>query len=163
MDTLIRGLESIPVSLEAIKRIGLPSSIAVVLYKNLTAKHLQKDAVIILLENPEQKIGHFVTVVAGKEYFDSYGKPPEYAIKKTQNDDKLLQLLPRKYIRNRTRLQRESSDINTCGLFAIARALFSHLSQSDFLSLFKRKTHLRTADDTITIMTLLLRKIMDLK
>ena len=44
MDSLIRSLEKVPISLEGIKRIGLPKTVAVVLYKNLTAEHLKKDA-----------------------------------------------------------------------------------------------------------------------
>ena len=161
MNSLIRSLEAIPISLEGIKRIGLPKGIAVVLYKNLSAEHLKKDAIIVLLENKDQRIGHFITIVNGKEYFDSYGKPPEYAIKKTGVSDKLLQLLPQNYIRNRTRLQRETGSVETCGLFCIARALFNHLSQKEFLGLFRRKPNLRGADDTITLMTILLRTLME--
>ena len=163
MDNLIQNLEQIPVSSEGIKRLGLPSNIAIVLYKNLTKDHLKKDAVIILLENREERIGHFVTIIKGKEYFDSFGKPVQYALHKTKNNDKLLSFLPRNFFRNRVRLQSQSSDVNTCGMFAIARALLWDLSQREFLRLFKRKTHLRTADDTITLMTVLLRKIMKLK
>ena len=82
MNGLIRSLETIPISLEGIQRIGLPKDIGIVLYKNLSSEHLKKSAVIVLLENKEEKIGHFITIVNGKEYFDSYGKPPEFAIKK---------------------------------------------------------------------------------
>ena len=163
MDSLIRSLETIPVSLEGIKRIGLPSDISVVLYKNLSAEHFKKNAVIVLLENKEQRIGHFITIIKGKEYFDSYGKPPEYAIKKTGSSNKLLTLLPKNYVRNRARLQRETGSVETCGLFCIARALCTNLSQKEFLGLFRRKTHLRNADDTITLMTLLIRKLMESK
>ena len=160
MDNLIRTLEKVPISYEAIKRLGLPSNTAVVLYKNLTKEHLKKQAVIVLLENEDEKIGHFITIVNGTEYFDSYGKSPEFALKKTGSSDKLLQILPKNYVRNRMRLQRENGSVETCGLFCIARALFSKLSQKEFLSLFKRSTHLRNADDTITLMTLLLRRMM---
>ena len=163
MNSLIRSVESIPISLEGIKRIGLPKDIAVVLYQNLSAEHLKKAAAIVLLENKEQQIGHSITIVKGREYFDSYGKTPEYAIKKTGSSDKLLQLLPKDYSRNRTRLQRETGSVETCGLFCIARALFNHLSQKEFLGLFRRKTNLRNADDTITLMTLLIRKLMESK
>ena len=163
MDTLIRDLEVIPVSSEGIRRIGLPNNISVVLYKNLTKGHLKKDAVIVLMQNKEEKIGHFVAIIKGKEYFDSFGKPVKFALTKTNNNDKLISFLPRDFFRNRMRLQSESSDINTCGLFAIARALLWELPQREFLSLFKRRTHLRTADDTITLMTLLLRKLMESK
>ena len=71
MDSLIRGLEKIPISLEGIKRIGLPSTISVVLYKNLSSEHLKQLATIVLLENKDQRIGHFITIVNGQEYFDA--------------------------------------------------------------------------------------------
>ena len=163
MDALIRNLESIPISLEGIKRIGLPRNVAAVLYQNLDSTHLKKDAVIILLEDKKQRIGHFITIVNGKEYFDSYGKSPEFALKKTNSSDKLLRLLPKNYVRNRARLQRETGSIETCGLFCIARALFNHLTQKEFLGLFRKKTHLNNADETITLMTLLIRKLMESK
>ena len=160
MDGLINSLEKVPISYEAIKRLGLPNNVAVVLYKNLTKDHLKKDAVIVLLENKDQRIGHFITIVKGNEYFDSYGKSPEFAIKKTGESDKILEILPKGYVRNRTRLQKESGSVETCGLYCIARALFSNLSQKEFLGLFRRQTHLRNPDDTITLMTLLLRRMM---
>ena len=160
MDSLIKSLEKVPISYEAIKRLGLPDNIGVVLYKNLSKGDLSKDAVIVLLENKEQRIGHFITIVKGREYFDSYGKSPQFAIQKTGVSDKLLEILPKGFIRNRVRLQKESGSVETCGLFCIARALFSNLSQREFLGLFRRQTHLRTPDDTITLMTLLLRRLM---
>ena len=160
MDSLIRSLEKIPISYEGIKRIGLPKDISVVLYKNLSSEHLQKNAVIVLLENKQERIGHFITIVNGSEYFDSFGKSPEYAIKKTGVTNKILTLLPKNYLRNRTRLQHETGSVETCGLFCIARALFNNLSQKEFLGLFRQKTHLRDADQTITLMTLLIRKLM---
>ena len=66
MDSLINTLEKVPISYEAIKRLGLPDNVAVVLYKNLTKDHLKKDAVIVLLENKDQRIGHFITIVRNK-------------------------------------------------------------------------------------------------
>ena len=96
MEALIKKVEQIPVSLGNLKKFS-PPHVHCMLYTDITDKLFidGKPCTIILLENDQSSIGHFVLLIkrdSSVEYWSSYGNKPDFAIKKTGNDRRLLKL-----------------------------------------------------------------------
>ena len=166
MENLISKLEQIPISLEALKRV-VRKNTKCMLYNQLRKPLFSGNTqcVIILLESKTQEIGHFVLLIKRSnnvEYWSSYGHSPEYAIKITGNDSRLLQLLPKGFLVNRFKFQSEKNT-ETCALHCLVRSFFFKTSNQQYIKLFRFKVNLKTPDDIVTIMTLLFRKQMSLK
>ena len=166
METLISRLERIPISIEALKKV-VPTNTKCVLYTQLTQPLFAKrtNCVIVLLESKTQEIGHFVLLIKraqNVEYWSSYGHRPEYAIKITGNDTRLLKMLPKGFLVNRFKFQSEKNT-ETCALHCLARSYCYKTSNQEYIKMFRYKVNLRTPDDIVTIMTLLFRKNMALE
>lgn len=163
MERLINRVEKIPVSLGNLKKF-VPNNTACILYTDLKENLFPtgKTCVIVLLENKDSNIGHFILLIKRPqtvEYWSSYGNKPEYAIKKTGNDDRLLRYLPRKYIFNRYKFQNQINS-ETCAMHTLTRAIFYEMSNEDYIKLFKYKVSLKNPDDIVTIMCLNIRHQM---
>ena len=163
METLIKQLEKRPVSIERLSTV-VPSHTKCILYEDLKAP-LFPDGVrclIILMESKTEEIGHFVLVInrpGGVEYWSSYGHRPEYAIKITGNDRRLLDLMGKKYSVNRYKFQAEE-DTETCAMHTLSRAVFWEMENKKYWNLFRFAVHLRSPDDVVSLMTLLHRELM---
>ena len=108
----------------------------------------------------KKKQGHFSVLIDRAnhvEYFSSLGKAPtvelgELELKET---NKFKQILGRNYQYNKTMLQNQRDyNINTCGLFSIARCLLKEKKLRDYVKIMK--TLPRSSDDVIGLMSLLL-------
>jgi len=165
MEPLIKKLEKVPISIEALRRI-VPNHTTCKLYSELISPLFPKgkQCLIVLLESKRENIGHFVLLIKrgnSAEYWSSYGHKPQYAIRITQNDNRLLKLLPKGFVVNRFKFQNEENT-ETCALHCLARAIFYKTTNPEYIKMFRYKVTLTTPDDIITIMTLLARKKMSL-
>ena len=161
METLIKKLEKRPVSIERLSR-AVPKNTKCLLYTDLKEPLFPPgiQCLIILLENKSSEIGHFVLVIkrsSGVEYWSSYGHRPQYAIKITGNDDRLLKLMGSNVKINRFKFQSEL-DTETCAMHTLSRAVFWEMGNKEYWNLFRFAVRLKTPDDIVSLMTLLVRK-----
>lgn len=103
------------------------------------------DTLFILMQPPGEPVGHWVTLAlannqsGGLWFFDPYGFSIENDIKITKSDDILLEFLRGRVVDVNTFQHQKlgtdgGTDINTCGRHDAVRALFNHLSNSDYNS-----------------------------
>ena len=106
---------------------------------------------------PTEGTGHFALVMRKKNkvsYFSSYGLSAEAELSATHSKGKLLKILG-KHEWNRTPLQAKRNTA-TCGLWCLARAYLSRLSNNEFAKLMSGKFNASTPDDLVSVMTLIL-------
>ena len=170
MQRLVRRLETIPMALDTVKRAA-PRDCRVVLYdgmpisrNRLFTKGVNSVIVLYLMHNDAGRatgeVGHFACILRplgnkGWRYFSSYGLPPEAELHATHSKGKLLNLLGPNPDWSRSPLQ-EKRNSATCGLWALARAYFQHLGNSEFAAMMNSRFHATTPDDMVSLMTLLL-------
>lgn len=101
----------------------------------------QNRAVIILIEFDDSDIGHWVTLFETDdnklEYFNSLG----FGLKEKNLIELNNILINHEIVYNKTRLQSNHRDINTCGRYAGLRIVLRHLSLNDFITLLKKNKH----------------------
>jgi len=166
---LIDKLETIKLDITDIRK-SLQGHASVLLYDTLSHKKADvfkdHDCVVVLYESTigYKQQGHYVVLLKRGEnvtYFSSLGKSPqdELSILELNATPKFSKILGKNYNYNRVALQNKADyQINTCGLWVIARCLLQELTNSAFIRLFK--TNLRTTDEKISFATLLLLKKM---
>ena len=163
MDSLIKRLEQVPVSIENLTKV-VPKHTICKLYTDLKKPLFDPgiQCVIVLLQSKTDDIGHFVLLIKRRssvEYWSSYGHNPQYAIRLTGNDDRLIKLLPKGYVTNRFKFQNETN-AETCAMHCLARSIFYQTTNQDYIKMFRYKVTLQKPDDIVTIMTLLHRKLL---
>ena len=109
---------------------------------------------------PTQGVGHFALVLKDPKtkkisYFSSYGMNAEEELHKTHSKGRLLSILGKNYSYSRAPLQQKRNTA-TCGLWCLARAFLSDLSNEQFAKLMSGRLNTNTADDLVSIMTLIL-------
>jgi hypothetical protein len=91
------------------------------------------------------------------EYFSSLGGSPYSELSRLgQDKDMFLKLLGKNFIYNSKGLQSKSSTIHDCALWVLARIQLNELSLADFQKIFTRSLHLKTSDDIVAMLTILL-------
>lgn len=160
---MIKKLEKRPVSIERLSK-AVPKNTKCILYTDLKEPLFPQGIknLIILLESKSSQIGHFVLVIDrsdGVEYWSSYGHRPQFAIKVTGNDNRLIKLMGPKVTINRFKFQAEE-DTETCAMHTLSRAVFWEMENKDYWNLFRFAVRLKTPDDIVAMMTILDRKRM---
>ena len=168
LETLLEKIKDTPLSLDYIRK-KLPPKCKAVEYKNLN-KHrsvLFKDteAIVVLIPNKGDDIGHFIVLVAkGKqsshghiEYFSSLGGNYQSELKKLQQDPEIMKnLLGKNYITNTRKLQQNIYHVNDCAVWCILRCYLRSFKLREFQELFIRKQVLEGSDDIAACLGLLL-------
>ena len=115
------------------------------------------DSAILLIQSPSGN--HFITLLRRKsyiEYFDPYGDPIDYMIKKSDMEPYLTRLLQNvRVVSNKVKLQKMSKDINNCGRWAFTRVKLRELSLRKFQQLFTTKM-IVNPDNVVCLMTSLI-------
>ena len=165
IQNLLRKLKQTPMSLKTLGTL-LPSYATTVTYDQIKGKHRSQvfgkhKCVVMLIPSKFSKIGHFVVLlrrVKSIEYFSSLGGSPYSELTRLgqQGTDEFKKLLGSNFVYNSKPLQSKSSDIHDCALFCLARIKLHELNLADFQKMFNRSIHLRTADDIVGMMTILL-------
>ena len=164
IQNLLRRLKSTPMSLKTLGSL-LPSYATTTTYEQLKGKHRSEvfgkhKCVVLLIPSSFSKIGHFVVLSRRPkaiEYFSSLGGSPYSELKRLgQHEATMKQLLGSNFIYNSKALQNKSSDIHDCTLFCLARITLYDLKLADFQKMFNRSIHLKTADDIVAMLTILL-------
>lgn len=138
MDAIIKKTaESYPLTGEDINKLT-NNKCNIWAYSQITDKSLDEilgnnRSAIILLEYTGTSIGHWVALFEHQngviEYYNSLGFPIDY-----QQDKQILtqKLYGYRVIQNKQQLQSKSSDINTCGRYAVLRLNYRNISLQDF-------------------------------
>ena len=119
------------------------------------------ECVVLLVESKFSPIGHFVVLLKSAkgyiEYFSSFGGSVETELKLLgQKGDKIKRLLGKNYLYNSLELQSQSSSIQDCALFVLARIILRKLKLREFQQLFKSNITLRSPDDIVSMLCVLL-------
>ena len=165
--------EKRPLSYEMLGRL-VPTWCLVTKYDALANFKTLKDAlrgksmmvVLYNIHDPKSKKvinepGHFIVINARAkgqpvEYFSSVGWSPGKELSKTHSDAEIFnKLLGKNFVYNSVQYQRDL-DINTCWRHVLTRCVFGHLTLKQYQTLFKQHVTLSSADDVVTIMTLLI-------
>lgn len=138
MDAIIKQTaESYPLTGEDINKLT-NNKCNIWAYSQITDKSLDEilgnnRSAIILLEYTGKSVGHWVALFEHKngiiEYYNSLGFPIDY-----QQDKQILtqKLYNYRVIQNKQQLQSKSSDINTCGRYAVLRLNYRNISLQVF-------------------------------
>jgi len=169
MKAVVRKLEKIPMGLDTITNAA-PKNTRVVVYDRVSGNRKQffkgADNVICLYQmhndagRPTEGTGHFALIMRDPKtqkvsYFSSYGLDCEAELAATHSKGKLLNILGKTYEWSRTPLQSKRNTA-TCGLWCLARAYLSKLSNSQFAKLMTGRFNASTPDDLVSVMTLIL-------
>ena len=119
------------------------------------------ECVVLLVESKFSEIGHFVVLLKSPkgyiEYFSSFGGSVDREMKLLgQKGDKIKRLLGKNHLYNSLELQSQSSSIQDCALFVLARIILRKLKLREFQQLFKSSITLRTPDDIVSMLCILL-------
>ena len=151
-----------------LKTLGtlLPSYATTATYSQIKGRHRSElfgkhKCIVVLIPSKFSKIGHFVVLLRKQkaiEYFSSLGGSPYSEISRLGQDDKdtFIQLLGKNFIYNSKGLQSKSSTIHDCALWVLARIQLNDLNLADFQKIFTRSLHLKTSDDIVAMLTILL-------
>lgn len=142
MDQIIMStLQSYPLSGHDIKELtkGKTNILKYEDCENLTLEQIlgEHKACIILLEYPEQEVGHWIVLFQYKdgtyEYFNSFGYPIDYIARGLSRKPILQQkLMGKKVITNTECLQSKNKDISVCGRYCILRLNYRNASLREF-------------------------------
>ena len=114
----------------------------------------EKGRLMLLYLTEDQNTGHWVCLLKYRdqpilEFFDPYGIAPDNESKwltqekleqfgqDTKHLSKLLRESPYKVIWNKTKFQKDVSDINTCGRHCLCRLYMKHLTLPQYTKLLK--------------------------
>ena len=159
---LMNNLRSRPASVKFL-RDRLPKNVPVVEYTQLRGKHRSevfknKNAVVVIIPLKGTKAGHFVVLLPRKNhisYFSSLGLGPFDELKKLHEPRGIFEdLLGKHYVYNRTKLQANRADTQSCWFWVLLRVKFHDLKNRDFVSLFTTRTSLNSPDDVASLMSL---------
>jgi hypothetical protein len=175
----LRDLQAIALSSKQLQN-NTPKHIPILTYKDIYGKSLDKllkNGAFILLYLWEERFGHWTAVIRhhnGKdvEYFDSYGKKPDFWLSKNthEKNKKLGQEKPyllNKIIKdnkhdhifyNPVTFQDSSDerDIMTCGRWVLTRILNRDLSLEEFEEYIEnvmKKHNIKTKDGAVAFLT----------
>ena len=166
MNRLLKSLEQVPMSLDAVRRYA-PDDCRVVLYDHIPTTKAAffngKTSVIILFEMHKggklvPGVGHFSLVINRENklyYFSSYGMKPTSEIKLTGSSDKLMKILGNDFEYNTFPFQKRRNTA-TCSFHVICRAFMVNLKPKEYRNIFGRQITLRNSDDIVTMICLLL-------
>ena len=165
MNSLIQQVKRTPVTIEFL-RSRVPRGVKVIDYRRLPAQRSKlfenEKPVIVLIPKKDQKLGHFVCLVPWKrsiEYFSSLGNSPTTELEMLDEaKEKMMRILGNNYTYNRVALQQTKYTVQDCASWCIARVMFGELKLREFLSLFRRNVVLRSKDDVVSFLTLLVMK-----
>ena len=161
---LLRRLKQTPMDLNVLGSI-LPSYATTMQYKQLKGKHRSEvfrkyKCIVLRIPSSFSKIGHFVVLLRRPksiEYFSSLGGSPESELQKLGQDKAILmKLLGSNYIYNSKPLQSKQSTIHSCALHCLARIVLHDLKLQDYQKMFSRTITLTTADDIVSMLTILM-------
>ena len=162
---LLRKLKQTPMDLKTLGTL-LPSYATTATYSQIKGRHRSElfgrhKCLVVLIPSKFSNIGHFVVLLRKPksiEYFSSLaGSPYSELSRLGQNDkDMFLKLLGKNFIYNSKQLQSKSSTIHDCALWCLARIKLHELKLADFQKIFNRSLHLKTSDDIVGMLTILL-------
>ena len=179
MDNIIRQAEDISLDEIDLKNIASPNELKIIMYQELhpikdIRELFQMSNNIIVLYRTTGNYGHWVSLLNYDdhiEYFDSYGKKPDYGLMLSTESlrhmkdnpiphiSHLLKHANEKYgtkiIYNKVQLQRFHEHVNTCGRWASTRIKLRHLSLRKFQELFTSRSNKHNADSIVTYLTYL--------
>lgn len=150
MDKIIQaGIEQYPLSGSDIATLTKGKT-NILRYSQLEDKSLdeilgQYGACIILLEYPNQTIGHWVLLFRHKngdiEYYNSFAYPIDYVGQGIKLKPIIQQkLIGKRVIVNKECLQKKKEDINTCGRYCVLRLFFRDTSLQNFNKLLTQNS-----------------------
>jgi hypothetical protein len=164
IDNLLRKLQKTPMDLKVLGSL-LPAYATTITYEKIKGKHRSEvfkkhKCLVMRIPSSFSKIGHFVVLLRRPkaiEYFSSLGGSPESELKQLgQNKTILMDLLGTNYVYNSKALQSKQSTIHSCALHCLARVTLYDLKLADYQKMFTRTITLRTADDIVAMLTILL-------
>ena len=164
IDSLLEKLKQTPMDLRVLGTL-LPDYATTMEYKQLNGRHrahVFKDKKCIVMRIPSNfsDIGHFIVLVRHQksiEYFSSLGGSPESELKQLGQDKaKMMELLGTNYVYNSKQLQSRDSTIHSCALHCLARIKLHKLKLQQYQKMFNRSITLRSSDDIVSMMTILL-------
>lgn len=165
IQNLLRKLKQTPMDLKTLGSL-LPSYATTATYDQIKGKHRSQlfakhKAIVVLIPSSFSKIGHFVVLLRRPkaiEYFSSLSGSPYSELSQLGQSDKdlFLKLLGKNFIYNSKPLQSKKSTIHDCALFVLARIKLHELKLADFQKMFTRSLHLRTPDDIVAMLSILL-------
>ena len=153
---LIRDIESIPISIEFLrKKIDVPV-LKYIELKNTNRNALFKNTncVVILLQT--KKLHHYITLIARPdhiEYFSSLGNNFNSEVGENLFFENIV---GGNFIYNRKALQSKTNyKIQDCALWVIARVALRDLKLREFVGLFQKKLVLQNYDEIVSLLSLL--------
>ena len=159
---LIDNIRSRPVSVKFLRE-RLPKSVPVFEYSQLRGKHRSelfknRTALVVIIPMKGTRAGHYIVLLPKSnhiEYFSSLGNGPFDELKKLHEPKKIFQdLLGKQFIYNRTKLQSDKADTQSCWLWVLLRVKFHDLKLREFVSLFTSRVNLQDPDDVASLMAL---------
>ena len=165
---VLKALEKEPVGILHLRRAA-PRWCKVVHHDGLPSKGTLKQvmgqrykALIVFYNMHDSKhrkvdgMGHYVAIIRHQkkiEYFSSYGMQVSQEVAATHSDpERLKRLLGPKIIVNKVRFQ-DRFHTNTCGRWALCRALLADIPLKAFVKVFGSKLQLNKPDDIVTLAT----------
>ena len=162
---LVTDIETTKASVDFLRK-RIPDTVKIELYQNLKGKSRTQifkglSGLIVLIPKKGTKSGHYVALIPRKnhiEYFSSLGGSMESELNELNEPLNIMRnILGKQYKYNRVQLQKQSNySINTCGAWVLARVILAKLKQREFVQLFRKGIVLRSPDDTVSLMNLLL-------
>lgn len=163
IQSLLDRMKRTPVDINVIKA-KVPSYCTVLEYNQLANKHRSAlfkkfDCVVVFIPNAKGKVGHFILLSARDRYisyFSSLGGSPGSELKRLGQDPSIMMnILGKHFTYNSVALQSSSKTIQDCAPWIMARVYLNKLKLADFQKLFSHSIHLRTPDDMVTYMNIL--------
>lgn len=178
MDKLIKKAEDISLDAHDLEKIASPHKIKIILYQELhnikdTDELFSEVDNIIVLYRTTMDYGHWISLLNYDdhiEYFDSYGKKPDYSLDISNGSlrhmngrviphiQALLEqaslLNKKKIIYNKIQMQSKHHHVNTCGRWSALRIKLRHLSLHEFQNKFLNQS--MKPDMVVTYLTYLL-------
>ena len=176
-DNIIKNAENISLNFDDLKKLCDPYDVKVMLYQDL----IDIDDINVLFSDSDNLIvlyrttnnyGHFVALMKYDthiEYFDSYGKEPDFELSLSKETLRHMngQVIPHikgllkearekykyKTIFNNVQLQKFHADVNTCGRYCALRIKLRHINLHRFQSLLINQKH--DPDMIVTYLTYL--------
>lgn len=162
---LLEKMKTTPIDLRVLEK-KLPPRCRAVQYQQLKGKHRSDafgkgtDALVVLIPKKGSKVGHFIALLARPrfiEYFSSLGGSPDSELSKLGESHGIMKnILGNNFIYNSKPLQSGKYNINDCACWILARLYLKHLKLREFQTLFDREVHLRSSDDIVAMLCVLL-------
>ena len=159
---LMDNIRSKPVSVKFLRE-RLPKNVPLFEYSQLKGKHRSelfknRVAIVVIIPMLGTRAGHYIVLLPRKNhisYFSSLGNGPFDELKKLHEPKKIFEdLLGKHFIYNRTKLQSNKADTQSCWLWVLLRVKFHDLKNRDFVALFQSKISLQNPDDVASLMAL---------